>query len=247
MAPFRFALTVSLAVLSAAAMALPSPPCHGGSSDTHAVSALGETYEQAAGLARNLVKATGVGTFMSLMNNRRGDVLEGYPFGSVDYYADDCDAPGTPLMLLSHLQINVQNARSDNRVSLAIRKLPADGERGSPMVDPRVTLLGHLVPLDEDKHARAEACFVAKHGDAKWWVPGSGFHDFKWYHFKIEDIYYVGGFGGLHYIGWIDVETYYRAGDAGSGSGGRTIEPQQDKPRIQTRKGQKGLWQQQQW
>ena len=77
MAPFRFALTVSLAVLSAAALALPSPPCHGGSGDTHAVSALGETYEQAAGLARNLVKATGVGTFMSLMNNRRGDVLEG--------------------------------------------------------------------------------------------------------------------------------------------------------------------------
>lgn len=24
-------------------------------------------------------------------------------------------------------------------------------------------------------------------------------------------MYYIGGFGGLHYIGWIDVETYYNA------------------------------------
>jgi len=37
-----------------------------------------------------------------------GGKKKGYPFGSVDYYADDCDAPGTPLVLLSHLQINVQ-------------------------------------------------------------------------------------------------------------------------------------------
>ncbi|KAI8603047.1 pyridoxamine 5'-phosphate oxidase-domain-containing protein [Dissophora ornata] len=196
-------LTASLALFSATALALPSTPCHADNVTT----VLGETHEQAAGLARNLVKNTGVGTFMSIMNaDKKDGALEGYPFGSMDYYVDDCDAPGTPLMLLSHLQVNVQNARTTNRVSLAIRK---EGERSSPMADPRVTLLGHLAHLDPEQHARAEACFVAQHPEAKWWLPGNGFHDFKWYLLKIDAIYYVGGFGGIHYIGWIDVDTYY--------------------------------------
>ncbi|KAF9348385.1 hypothetical protein BGX26_000213 [Mortierella sp. AD094] len=182
-------VTVSLALLSTAVLAMPTSPCH---DNNGPAAVLGETHEQAAGLARNLVKNTGIGTFMSVMDERRKDgSLNGYPFGSMDYYVDDCDAPGTPLMLLSHLQINVQNARTVNRVSLAIRKLPSQGEAGNPM------------------HARAEECFVKQHPEAKWWLPRNGFHDFKWYHLEIKEIYYIGGFGGIHYIGWIDVETYY--------------------------------------
>ncbi|KAF9537418.1 hypothetical protein EC957_008297 [Mortierella hygrophila] len=202
------AVTFSLALLSATAMALPAPaaPCHGES-----VQAMGETREQAAGLARNLVKNTGVGTLMSIMNSSQKSAVEGYPFGSMDYYVDDCQDGGKPLMLLSHLQINVQNARSSNQISLAIRKLPGPGERGNPMVDPRVTLMGRLVPVEEAKQKKAEECFVAKHPEAKWWLPGAGFHDFKWYNFDIEEIYYIGGFGGIHYIGWIPVDTYYNA------------------------------------
>jgi len=173
---------------------------------------MGETYEQAAGLARQLVHNTAVGTFMTVMNDRK-DGAEGYPFGSVDYYADDCENSGTPLMLLSHLQVNVQNARSHNdQVSLAIRKLPVEGEKNNVMVDPRVTLLGRLVPLAEDKHAKAAECFGAQHPDARWWMPGQGgFHDFKWYSLEVEQVYYVGGFGGAHYIGWIDKQTYLGA------------------------------------
>ncbi|KAG9320631.1 hypothetical protein KVV02_002811 [Mortierella alpina] len=198
-----------MALLSATAtMALPTMPCHENASPK----AMGETYEQAAGLARQLVHNTAVGTFMTVMNDRK-DGAEGYPFGSVDYYADDCDNSGMPLMLLSHLQVNVQNARSHkDQVSLAIRKLPVEGEKNNVMVDPRVTLLGRLVPLDEDKHAKAAECFGAQHPDARWWMPGhGGFHDFKWYSLDVEQVYYVGGFGGAHYIGWIDKETYLGA------------------------------------
>ncbi|KAF9991498.1 hypothetical protein BGZ79_004400, partial [Entomortierella chlamydospora] len=166
----------SLALLSTAVLAMPTSPCHDNSGPA---AVLGETHKQAAGLARNLVKDTGIGTFMSVMDGRQMDgSLNGYPFGSMDYYVDDCDAPGTPLMLLSHLQVNVQNARTTNRVSLAIRK--------------------------------AEECFVKQHPEAKWWLPRNGFHDFKWYQLEIKEIYYIGGFGGIHYIGWIDVETYYK-------------------------------------
>lgn len=68
------AVTFSLALLSATAMALPAPaaPCHGES-----VQAMGETREQAAGLARNLVKNTGVGTLMSIMNSSQKSGVEG--------------------------------------------------------------------------------------------------------------------------------------------------------------------------
>lgn len=126
----------------------------------------------------------------------------GYPFGSMDYYVDDCQDGGKPLMLLSHLQINVQNARSSNHISLAIRKyvlnlpgypkahrmsrvisctlltywltsllsfllllvlwcirLPGPDERGNPMVDPRVTLMGRLVPVEEVK-VNISCCFL---------------------------------------------------------------------------------------
>ncbi|KAG0311522.1 hypothetical protein BGZ99_010111 [Dissophora globulifera] len=201
--------TLALAVLftlsHSAVLALPSISSCGG----ERVTAVGETHDQAARLARNLVKNTGIGTFMSVMNADRNDgILEGYPFGSMDYYADDCESPGTPLMLLSDLQVNVRNAKTDNRVSLAIRRLPGRNENTSPMAEPRVTLLGHLVPVAKDKYANAEACFLAQHPNVGW-LPGSGFHDFKWYHLEIKDIYYIGGFGGIHYIGWIDTETYH--------------------------------------
>ncbi|KAG0208357.1 hypothetical protein BGX28_000651 [Mortierella sp. GBA30] len=186
-------------------MALPTTPCH------EHMNSMGETHDQAASLARQLVKDTSVGTFMTVMSTDRKENLKGFPFGSVDYYVDDCENGGTPLLLLSHLQVNVQNARTRNSVSLAIRKLPVEGEKGNVMMDPRVTLMGRMVPVDESKHAKAAACFGAKHPDAKWWMPGSGFHDFKWYNLEIQEIYYVGGFGGAHYIGWIDVNTYLGA------------------------------------
>lgn len=62
------------------------------------------------------------------------------------------------------------------------------------------------------QHEKAAACFGAQHPDARWWMPGSGgFHDFKWYSLEVEQVYYVGGFGGAHYIGWIDKQTYLDA------------------------------------
>jgi len=66
MHPIRCLL--SLTALSALALAAVIPHnCH----DTDKVSATGESREQAAGLARSLVKNTNVGTFMTVMNDAR--------------------------------------------------------------------------------------------------------------------------------------------------------------------------------
>jgi hypothetical protein len=40
------------------------------------------------------------------------------------------------------------------------------------------------------------------------------FHDFNFYEFQVQGIYYVGGFGGINYIGWIPVDLYQKAGAA---------------------------------
>jgi hypothetical protein len=36
-------------------------------------------------------------------------------------------------------------------ISSALFRLPGEGERGNPMVDPRVTLMGRLVPVEASK------------------------------------------------------------------------------------------------
>lgn len=34
------------------------------------------------------------------------------------------------------------------------------------------------------------------------------FHDFAFYRLEVKSIYYVGGFGGINYIGWIPLHLY---------------------------------------
>lgn len=71
-------------------------------------------------------------------------------------------------------------------------------------------------------------CFSVKHPEAKEWQVGHSiichvalihvayrrsFHDFHFYELQVKEIYYVGGFGGLNYIGWIPRELYQGSGD----------------------------------
>jgi hypothetical protein len=92
-------------------------------------------------------------------------------------------------------------------------KAKEDGEQGRKKQAKLISflLIAFLHTTSNQQEKKAEECFLAKHPEAKWWLPGAGFHDFKWYNLEIEEIYYIGGFGGIHYIGWIDVDTYYSA------------------------------------
>jgi hypothetical protein len=87
------------------------------------------------------------------------------------------------------------------------------------MAEKRVALLGEISRTEDDEFETIKDCFVAKHPDAKSWLPDgkTPFHDFHFYRLRVKGIYYVGGFGGLHYIGWVPEETYraVRAHDGG--------------------------------
>lgn len=66
------------------------------------------------------------------------------------------------------------------------------------------------VEASEDTTKALHKCFVAHHPDAAYWTPGSDAspHTALWVRFQPERIYYVGGFGDEHYIGWIDPALY---------------------------------------
>ncbi|KAF8316478.1 pyridoxamine 5'-phosphate oxidase-domain-containing protein [Cantharellus anzutake] len=85
----------------------------------------------------------------------------------------------------------------------------------SPVSKPRVALIGSVSAVGPDNDLDSlEECYVDRHPDATSWIPGkSPFQDVQWARFDPSIIYYVGGFGGVHYIGWIPLDLYQRSGN----------------------------------
>jgi hypothetical protein len=173
------------------------------------------TEQEAALAARQLLRREDVGTLITLdhsgTKNPGGHIpphsqgekeLEGFPFGIVEYYVDLKGERGNPVIFISKLQKSFVNFKFDNRVALTIR---TNFDKGTVMTNARVTLQGSLVPLSEDKIEEAQNAFVEAHHDAKWWIH---FKDFEFYQLKVQRVYWVGGFGGSHYIGYVNPEWY---------------------------------------
>ncbi|KAI1178891.1 pyridoxamine 5'-phosphate oxidase-domain-containing protein [Nemania sp. FL0916] len=79
---------------------------------------------------------------------------------------------------------------------------------------PRFSLLGYIETIDTSSSpstaAKLAECFVAKHPDAKYWLPGSRVHKTAFMRLVVEQVYWVGGFGDRAYIGWIPVDEWRR-------------------------------------
>ncbi|KAG8689057.1 hypothetical protein FRC08_011138, partial [Ceratobasidium sp. 394] len=89
-----------------------------------------------------------------------------------------------------------------------------------PAASARVALMGRVNVMygvtgegesEADEAARQmSSCFLSRHPDAKWWVPGrkGAPHVAWWARFDPEAVYYVGGFGDEHYIGRIPLDMH---------------------------------------
>ncbi|KAI1163935.1 pyridoxamine 5'-phosphate oxidase-domain-containing protein [Nemania serpens] len=75
---------------------------------------------------------------------------------------------------------------------------------------PRFSLLGYVEKIDSTSASAAalSACFVAKHPDAKYWLPGNRIHEAEFVRLVVQQVYWVGGFGDRAYIGWIPVDEW---------------------------------------
>ncbi|KAI1120791.1 pyridoxamine 5'-phosphate oxidase-domain-containing protein [Nemania abortiva] len=73
---------------------------------------------------------------------------------------------------------------------------------------PRFSLLGYMEKIDKAASAALAECFVKKHPDAKYWLPGNRIHESEFVRLVVQQVYWVGGFGDRAYIGWIPVDQW---------------------------------------
>lgn len=146
-------------------------------------------------LARTMVDK---GNFGVLSTISRGDLIGGYPSGSVVEYAADND--GNLIMSLSSLSAHTGDMLEDARCSVTIME---NGFKG--MKDARITLVGKISPVGEDTVAKARETYVTRHPDSFW----VDFGDFTW--FKMDTIRTVRVVGGFGRAGSVSEEAYRNA------------------------------------
>ncbi|KAI0780040.1 pyridoxamine 5'-phosphate oxidase-domain-containing protein [Fomes fomentarius] len=185
-----------------------------------------ETVEEAAVLARELVKGAAIGT-MATVYPASHATLAGEPFSLQEYYAS-CHANGSLTLLFLPISRHSQNVLLSPGRSASI-SVGSDHPSASK---PRVSLIGNvtLFPVVEHtpEHNTIQECYLAKHPDARWWLPGPREpHTVYWARFDPHSVYYVGGFGDKHFIGYIPIEKFQAALPADYGEdvaiGGRLL------------------------
>ncbi|KAK0195377.1 pyridoxamine 5'-phosphate oxidase-domain-containing protein, partial [Armillaria mellea] len=185
---------------------------------TGALATFHESVEDAARIARSLVDVSplSVGT-MATVFPPDDPLLPGHPFSLQEYYAS-CLSNGSLTLLFLPISRHSRNilASPSHLVSISITsELPAAHR-------PRVSLLGNVTVFTDiegvDNLTEIKKCYLEKHPDAKRWLPGDdeGAHLSYWARFDLESVYFVGGFGGRHYIGFIPMKLYQNAFPLGS-------------------------------
>jgi len=174
----------------------------------------GETVQDAARLARSLVYTQSLGTLASVYPPN--STLAGHPFALMEYYAP-CHTNGSLAFIFFTIAQNSHNILASPNHSATMTVQAPLSSSHSPVSQPRVALMGNVTVFANEDNASSvddeiEACYLARHPDARWWLPGkSGFHDAHWARFDPSSLYYVGGFGGEHYIGYVPLDLYQSA------------------------------------
>jgi putative heme iron utilization protein len=119
----------------------------------------------------------------------------GAPYASLVSVATLMD--GTPVTLLSQLARHTKNIAADPRASLLL-----DERRpGDPLAVGRVSLVGRIVPTDDEAAARR---FLARHPEAAGYA---GFKDFAFWRIEVESAHLVAGFGRIVDLAPADLYT----------------------------------------
>lgn len=188
-------------------------------------------------MARRLLALSTTGTVSTIFpdplpgNSHAPPSVAGLPISLPEYIAD-CDeylpadvsngGNGDPTFLALHISTTFRNTAAGSNVSLAIdwwdhlnqTEPVAPGFPPSEAGLPRVTLIGYVEPFDTPLHrdieAALEECYLSVHPDASAWLPGKpgAPHSSYWAKMVVEQVYWIGGFGGLQQIGWMNVTEW---------------------------------------
>lgn len=195
------------------------------------------TWFESTLLARRLLALSKTGSIASTFPTTHP--LAGHPIALPEYIAD-CErnpSQGNPTLLALPVSTTVRNAAAGANVSLSLDWWAHVGSAppvfpGFPPSEaglPRVTLVGYLERMDfgeEEEEDEVRECFLEAHPDARAWLPGKkgAPHESYWARLVVRGVYWVGGFGGLQQIGWVDLGAWRgvsKDGNGGDGGDGR--------------------------
>ena len=134
--------------------------------------------------------------YLSTLSRRQ----PGFPFGSVMPYA--LDPQGRPLLLISKMAMHTQNLDRDPRSSLLV---PEQTAATDPLGAARATLLGRAEAVPSGELEVVRNLYLKRQESARHWID---YADFGFYRLEVVDIYFVGGFGVM---GWVGVAEYRQA------------------------------------
>ncbi|KAH6914298.1 pyridoxamine 5'-phosphate oxidase-domain-containing protein [Coprinopsis sp. MPI-PUGE-AT-0042] len=170
-----------------------------------------ETVYDAARIARTLVDNSKLSIASMATNFPEDDSqLPNYPFSMQEYYAS-CHQNGSLTLLFLPISRHSRNVLHNVKHAASL-SVTSESPRASK---PRVSLLGEISIFTNTSSVPKEIqqCYVQRHPDSKWWLPDDddAAHISYWARFDPRAVYFVGGFGGLHYIGYIPLELYQEA------------------------------------
>lgn len=149
---------------------------------------MSEKQEELHEMARQFIDSHSVGALSTHSLKH-----EGFPFGSVMPYG--LDSTGQPVFLISSMAVHSKNLRADPRATLLVTET---GEKQGSLGSGRATLMGTVESVPEDELAAVRESYLQRHPDANQWV---NFGDFEFVRLKLVDVYFVGGFGVMGWLG----------------------------------------------
>lgn len=151
---------------------------------------------------------------------------------SLREYIADCDeelpsdfgnnGDGNPTLLALRVATTFRNTAAGSNISLALDWWGHLNETepiypGFPLSEaglPRVTLFGYVEPFPDpvprETEEALERCYLRSHPDAAVWLPhkkGSP-HSSFWAKLVVTQVYWIGGFGDVQQIGWMNVTEW---------------------------------------
>ena len=130
--------------------------------------------------------------------------VAGTPFGSIVPFA--LTDQGLPLILIASIAAHTKNLLADPRASLFVSQPDVDGD---PQAGWRITLMGQLVPADQDNWEDHHARYLQRVPAAEGYLQTHGFSYFTMKNY--DKIRFIGGFGKIY---WLDGRHGQRKPDA---------------------------------
>lgn len=137
--------------------------------------------EDPPAVARRLLRSIPMATLAT-----RAVALDGWPYASLVACASGHD--GTPVLLLSQLSDHTKNLQADDRASLLFDNTAGLTNR---MAGERLTLMGRLAPVTEERREPLRRRYLARHPAAATY---EGFGDFAYWAMRVERAHLIGGF-----------------------------------------------------